>query len=94
MLAQNGDGQTAFQIAAEKNHVDTINKMWVWAEKTKHKAKDMKKNLFLSKDKYGFIAWHRAALYGSLRALETLWSWAKEEELNTEEFFWPKLGIN
>jgi hypothetical protein len=30
--------------------------------------------------------WHGAALYGSLRALETLWSWAKEEELNRRIF--------
>ena len=45
----------------------------------------MTKNLFLAKDKYECIAWHRAAEEGSLEALETLWSWAKEAELNPDE---------
>ena len=41
--------------------------------------------MFLAKDTYGYIAWHRAVRYGSLEALETLWILAKELELNTHE---------
>jgi len=59
--------------------------MWVWAIETQLNPKELKKNLFLAKDKYGRIAWHRAALNGSLEAMETLRSWVKEAELNTDE---------
>jgi ankyrin repeat protein len=52
------DGYTAFQIAAENNHVETLKKMWVWAEETELNLEDLKKNLFLAKDNYGYIAWH------------------------------------
>jgi len=41
--------------------------------------------LFLVKNNYGRIAWHRAALNGNLEAMETLRSWVKEVELNTDE---------
>ena len=34
---------------------------------------------------YGYTAWHRAAVAGSLETLETLWIWIKEAELNLEE---------
>ena len=34
---------------------------------------------------YGYNAWHQAAEQGSLQALETLWIWTKEVELNTDE---------
>jgi hypothetical protein len=45
----------------------------------------MKKKLFLAKEKYGCIAWHLAAIYGNLRALEILWNCSKEAEINTNE---------
>jgi len=31
-LAQTGNGYTAFQLAPENNNLDTLQKMWVWAE--------------------------------------------------------------
>ena len=44
-----------------------------------------KEKLLTERDDYGYNAWHRAARRGSLEALETLWSLAKEAELNTDE---------
>ena len=85
MLAQVGDGYTAFHLAAEENHVELLKKIWVWAEESKLHPNELKKKLFLSKDNYGYTAWHRAALFGRLEALATLWFWAKEEEINTDE---------
>jgi ankyrin repeat protein len=79
-------------LAAEKNHVETLLKMWVWAEETQLNPKELKKKLFLSKRNYGYNAWHRAAQFGSLEALETLWSLAKEVELDTEELLLSQTG--
>jgi hypothetical protein len=45
----------------------------------------LKNKLLLTKDNFGQMAWQQAALGDSLEALETLWSWAKELELNTDE---------
>jgi hypothetical protein len=59
--------------------------MWVWAEETQLNPKELKKNLFLAKDKDGYIAWHRAAQYGRIEVLETLRSWATDLELNLYE---------
>jgi hypothetical protein len=32
LLAQTGDGFTAFQLAARNNHIEALNRMWFWAE--------------------------------------------------------------
>jgi ankyrin repeat protein len=65
LLVPDADGYTAFPLAAGNNHAETRKKMWVWAEETQLNPKELKKNLFLAKDKDGFIAWHLAALNGS-----------------------------
>ena len=36
------------------------------------------------------MAWHLAAFRGSLEALEILWNWSKEVELNTDELLLSK----
>ena len=41
--------------------------------------------MLLAKDNKGYSLWHHAAYFGKLEALETLWSWAKEAELNPDE---------
>jgi hypothetical protein len=46
---------------------------------------ELKKQLLIAKDNYGYTAWHRAAQEGSLEALETLCSFAKEVELKPDE---------
>jgi len=48
--------------------------------------------LFLAKDKYGCIAWHRAAQNGNLWALETLWIWSKGAEINRNELLLAQTG--
>jgi len=52
----------------------------------------LKKKLFLAKDNDGYIAWHRAAQFGSLEALKLLWTLAKELELDTNEFLLSQTG--
>jgi len=52
----------------------------------------LKKKLLLAQDKNGNIARQRAAFYASLQALETLWRWAKEEEINIEELWLGQPG--
>jgi hypothetical protein len=32
LLVQTGDENTAFQLAAENNHVETLKGLWFWAE--------------------------------------------------------------
>ena len=85
LLISTADGYTAFQLAARKNHVETLKKMWLWAEETELNPKELKKNLFLAKDNDGYIAWHLAALNGCLEALEAIRCLVKEAELNTDE---------
>jgi hypothetical protein len=53
------------------------------AEEIQLNPRDLKKKLFLAKDKYGCISWRQAAQYGTLRALETLWILSQGEEINT-----------
>jgi ankyrin repeat protein len=70
LLAQSLDGETAFHCAAEENHVETLKKLWVWAEEVQLNTKELKKELLLGKEKYGFTAWELAEGSGSLEALE------------------------
>jgi hypothetical protein len=72
-------------LAAEENHVEILQKLWVWAEEMEQNPNALKKKLFLAKDRYGYIAWHQAAYFGRSEALETLWSLAKEAKLNLRE---------
>jgi hypothetical protein len=86
LIAQVMDGYKAFHLASEKNHVETLKRMWVWAEKTPFNPKELKNKLLLSKDNFGYMAWHSAAQEDSPEALQLFWSWAKEMELNTDDF--------
>jgi hypothetical protein len=54
-------------------------------KKSQHNTNELKKTMLLAKEKYGYTAWHTAARFGHLKALETLWSFAKEEEINRVE---------
>ena len=38
------------------------------------------------------MAWHLAAKGGSKECLGTLWCWAKEEEINTDELLLAQTG--
>jgi hypothetical protein len=95
LLAEDGRGRTAWCMAAENDCVQALKKIWkwadvlakmlVWAKKDQLNANELKKKLFLSKDGSGCTAWFLAAQNGSLAALETLWSCAKEAKLNLAE---------
>ena len=75
-----------FQLAARRNNVEILKRIWVWAEEKQFNPNELKNELLLYTDSYGYTAWHRAAAEGSLEALELLWSLAKEAKLNTDEF--------
>jgi ankyrin repeat protein len=84
LLAQSEAGLTAFELAAQENHVGILQKLWVWAEEGQQNSNELKKKLLLAKDNEGFTAWHRAARFGKLEALEILWNWAKEVGLHPD----------
>jgi hypothetical protein len=67
-------------------------RMWVSAEEGYLNSNEIKSKLFLSRDKYGFMACHSAALGGSLESLELLWSWAMKMELNAGDLLLAQLG--
>ena len=92
LLAESLDGETAFHCAADENHVETIKKLWVWAEEAQLNTKELKKKLWLSKEKYGYTAWQLAEGSGSLEALQILRGWSKEVELNTDELLLARTG--
>jgi len=50
----------------------------------------IKEKLLFTKDKNKYIAWHHAACFGRLEALQTLWSWAKEVEVTSDELLLTK----
>jgi ankyrin repeat protein len=90
LLAQNEEGNTAWQVAAGRCHLELLKKMWVWANEVQQNSNELKKKLLLNKDKYGYTAWHDAAIFGRLEALETLWRCAKEVELSPDEILLPQ----
>jgi ankyrin repeat protein len=92
LLAESRTGYTAFHLAAKKNHVETLKKMWVWAEEMQINPKELKKKLFLAIDADGYTACHIAAEEGNLESLEMLRIWSKELEINTDEFLLAKTG--
>jgi ankyrin repeat protein len=92
LLTQTGEGEISFKLAEEKNFIQTLKKMWDWAEEKQMNTKKLKKSLFLAKSKNGYTAWHRAAEGGQLGLLDTLWIWSKEVEINTDELLLAKTG--
>jgi hypothetical protein len=85
LLAEIKDGCTAYNLAAIQNKVETLKKLWVWAEETQINPKEMKKKLLLATDDYGYTAWTWQQKTAVPEVLETLWYFAKEAELNTHE---------
>ena len=47
-LAKNWNGETAFHMAAKKNHKEMLQKMWGWAEEAQLNTNDLKKELLYS----------------------------------------------
>ena len=76
----------------QTNQVETLKKMWVWAEETQINPKELKKNLLLAIDDDRYTVWHQSAGKGNLQILQTLWCWAKEVELNRDELLLAQNG--
>jgi ankyrin repeat protein len=76
---------TTWQEGAERGHSDASDTTRASVEEEELQPYQLKKQLFLDKDKYGNTAWHGAAQSGSSKTLETLWSWANEAELKLSE---------
>ena len=76
---------TTSQEGAEGVHLEASDTIRASVEEEELRPNHIKKTLFVAKDQYGNTAWHGTAQRGSLKALETLWSWAKKMELNTHE---------
>jgi ankyrin repeat protein len=75
----------AWQVTAARDHSETSDTTRAPAEEEELQPNQVKNQLFQAKDQYGNTAWHGAAQSGSSKALETLWMWAKEVELNRDE---------
>jgi ankyrin repeat protein len=90
LLAETKKGHTALHLAAEMNKVETLKKLWLWAEETQINSKEMKKKLLLATNGNGYTAWHLAVAEGNLEVLETLWCFSKEAKLNTYELLLAK----
>ena len=82
LLVQTGNGFNSFKLAAQKDHLEVLQRIWDLDEEMQMNSSELSNNLLPDKDKYGYMAWHLAAVLGSLKALELLWSWAKEAGLN------------
>ena len=64
LLAAPEEGKTALHMAAQENHTEILQKMWVWAEKWHLNTNEIMKNLLLAKTKTRYTAWQHAALSG------------------------------
>ena len=72
LLAQIEREKTAFHVAAQENHEEILQNLYVWAEEAQLCLDELKNKLFVPKDKYGYIAWHRSAENSSLEAFEIM----------------------
>jgi hypothetical protein len=57
----------------------------VEVKEAKMYEEELTRRLILAEDAHGRRAWHLAASLGNSRVLETLFTWANEVELNTDE---------
>jgi ankyrin repeat protein len=84
LLAKDHHGRTAWQYAAEKGHVEVLDKLWEWANELQIKPDEIRNEVLLSKDKYNETAWQKATRKGHVKVLDKLWGWAKELQLKPE----------
>jgi len=65
-------GETAFHMAADEEHLDVLQKLRAWAVEAPLNSDELKNKLLISKDIFGFTAWHGSAARGNLEALKLL----------------------
>jgi hypothetical protein len=76
-------GMTVWRMAAEKNKLEFLEKVWLWA-KENLPTEEMNKNFLLGTDDNGFIALNLAACFRKLPLLQKLWQFAKENLSNED----------
>ena len=54
LLAETENALTALHLAAQENHIEILQKLWVWAEEWQLNTNELKKKLLLAKDKEGY----------------------------------------
>ena len=77
--------KTAWQKAAERGHIELLEKLWDWAKELQLNPEELRNELLLLKDKVNKTAWHKAAKRGHVEVLKKMLDWAKELQLNPEE---------
>ena len=60
LLAQNYVRHTGWLMAAEKGHIEVLDKLWEWAKEVLTQE-ELNSMLFLDKDGDGKAAWHMAS---------------------------------
>ena len=56
LLAETEERKTALHLAAWGNHIEILQKLWVWAEEWDPNTNELKKKLLLAKDKEGVLS--------------------------------------
>ena len=57
MLAQDKQWDIAWQVAVHREHVEVLEKLWVWAKQQQLNFSELKNTLFLTLDKLEKTAW-------------------------------------
>jgi hypothetical protein len=83
LLAKDDKQKNAWQLAAEKGNIESLQKIWDWA-KQELTAEELKNRLLLAKDDREQTAFEVAAEDDNSQVLEILHQWAVEE-LKPEE---------
>jgi hypothetical protein len=83
LLGKDKMRETAWNLAAERDNVEVIQKIWEWSQE-KLTTEEIKNNLLLRTDREGRTAWKNAAHRGKIDVMLKIWELA-EEKLTTEE---------
>ena len=78
LLGTDSEGKTAWHLAAEWGNLDTLQKVWEYAEE-KLTTQEKNNNLLLGTECEGKSAWHLAADWGNLDTLQKVWEYAEEK---------------
>jgi hypothetical protein len=83
LLAQGGEGHSAWHLAVVNGEVNLVENIWEWA-KWKQTAEEINNKLLLARIYGNPTSWLSAISNGSVQLLEKLCEWA-EDKLTREE---------
>jgi len=69
---------TAWQAAAERCHLEVLEKQGFWAKEVHLNPNELNNKLLVTKEQYGYTAFHWAAESRCLEVFEKTQSWVKE----------------